>query len=61
MLAALPAAGVIEVGLLGPLDFSQGGILQMPRLFQACTAASHIENGEVVGGTRVNFLTGEAC
>jgi len=61
MLAALPTAGVIDVGLIGPLDFSQGGLLSLPRLFQACHGLAVIENGEPVGLGSRNFLTGEAC
>lgn len=61
--AALPTVDGIDLPLLPPLQFVEGGVGGVPRLFNPCGLYRQLQGGEFVtlSDGFFNMLTGEAC
>ena len=61
--AALQRATNLETGLTPPLQFKQGGVAGVPRVFNPCLFATRIEGGKEVPitGKFENAFTGQSC
>lgn len=46
--AALPTTTGVDIGLLPPLQFQEGGVAGIPRLFNPCVFLTRLEGGEQV-------------
>jgi hypothetical protein len=60
---ALRHATSLETGITPPLQFTEGGVAGLPRVFNPCLFAIRIEGGTQVPmtGKFENAFTGEPC
>ena len=63
LLAALPAVDGLDLPLLPPLQFVEGGVGGIPRLFNPCGMYRQLDGGDYTTLTDgfIDMLTGEPC
>ena len=63
LLAALPTAGEIDLPLLPPLQYAEGGVGGLPRVFNPCGTYRQLDGGEFTTLTDgfIDMMTGEPC
>jgi ABC-type branched-subunit amino acid transport system substrate-binding protein len=61
--AALPTAGEIDLPMLPPVQFAQGGVGGLPRLFNPCGLYRQLDGGKITTLTDgfIDMMTGEPC